>query len=69
MSADHQSRVGVGVIGNQGWGPVCPGLGPCEGCTAWLSASVMVPKPWSMTSPSFSFGICLRIEKGMEKGM
>lgn len=25
MSADHQSRVGVGVIPNQGWGPVCQG--------------------------------------------
>lgn len=67
MSADHQSRVGwelwAGwVLSVQGWVHVRAAL-------LGLSASVMVPKPWSMTSPSFSFGICLRIEKGMEKGM
>lgn len=36
---------------------VCPGLGLSEGHTAWLSRSIIVPKAWSMASPSFSFGI------------
>lgn len=36
---------------------VCLGLGLSEDQRARLSTSVMVPKPWSMASPSFSFGI------------
>lgn len=32
-------------------------LGPSGGHTAWLSTSILVPKPWSMAKPSFGSGI------------
>lgn len=61
--------VGVGVVRNQGWGSCPSWLGPSEGHTAWLSTSILVPRPWSMASPSFSSGIWFeKWSEGWRKG-